>query len=91
MSRTASTQYCWPPKAEGEVNIFDLGTDEYCAVDDSIQWISASLNVNPERIYSGGERGSIGDKSIHIPRLQPDPQFGLPAPFLDSGSRGKNS
>lgn len=48
-------------KAGGIVNIFNLGTDEYCAVDDSIQWISACLNVNPERIYSGGERGWVGD------------------------------
>lgn len=48
-------------KAEDKVNIFNLGTDEFCAVDDSIQWISACLNVNPERIYSGGERGWIGD------------------------------
>jgi UDP-glucose 4-epimerase len=48
-------------KAEEKVNIFNLGTDEYCAVDESIRWISACLNVNPERVYSGGERGWIGD------------------------------
>lgn len=43
------------------VNIFNLGTDEYCTVDDSLDWICAHLGVNPERCYTGGERGWIGD------------------------------
>ena len=48
-------------KAEGRVNIFNLGTDEYCEVNDSIGWISERLGVQPELSYSGGERGWIGD------------------------------
>ncbi len=48
-------------KAQARVNIFNLGTDEYCQVDDSIGWICEHLNVNPQRIYAGGERGWIGD------------------------------
>jgi UDP-glucose 4-epimerase len=43
------------------VNIFNLGTDEYCTVNDSLGWICAHLGVNPERCYTGGERGWIGD------------------------------
>ena len=43
------------------VNIFNLGTDEYCRVDDSIGWICEHLGVSPQRIYSGGERGWVGD------------------------------
>ena len=43
------------------VGIFNLGTDEYCAVDDSLGWICEELGVNPERRYTGGERGWIGD------------------------------
>ena len=43
------------------VNIYNLGTDEYCTVDDSLDWICEHLNVNPERRYTGGERGWIGD------------------------------
>jgi UDP-glucose 4-epimerase len=43
------------------VNIFNLGTDEYCEVRDSIRWICDHLNLNPEIHYSGGERGWIGD------------------------------
>jgi UDP-glucose 4-epimerase len=48
-------------RADGRVNIFNLGTDEYCQVDDSAGWISARLGVAPERSYSGGERGWVGD------------------------------
>ena len=48
-------------KAQDKVNIFNLGTDEYCAVDDSIGWICGHLGVQPRRSYSGGDRGWIGD------------------------------
>ena len=48
-------------KAQEPVNVYNLGTDEYCEVNDSIGWISAKLGVNPQRHYSGGERGWIGD------------------------------
>lgn len=47
--------------AKDKVNIFNLGTDEYCEVNDSIGWICAELSVNPTLKYSGGERGWIGD------------------------------
>lgn len=48
-------------KAEGKVNIFNLGTDEFCEVNDSIRWICETLGVSPRLEYSGGERGWIGD------------------------------
>lgn len=48
-------------KATGKVNIFNLGTDEYCEVNDSIRWISEFLNVSPRLSYAGGERGWVGD------------------------------
>jgi len=48
-------------KAQGKVNIFNLGTDEYCEVNDSISWICAYLGVTPQRAYAGGERGWVGD------------------------------
>jgi len=47
--------------AQGRVNVFNLGTDEYCEVDDSIGWICEHLGVSPERAYAGGERGWVGD------------------------------
>jgi len=48
-------------KAQGRVNIFNLGTDEFCEVKDSIGWICEHLGLNPKLTYSGGERGWIGD------------------------------
>lgn len=48
-------------KSQEKVNIYNLGTDEYCEVNDSIGWISGHLGINPHRKYSGGERGWIGD------------------------------
>jgi UDP-glucose 4-epimerase len=48
-------------RAEEKVNIFNLGTDEYCEVNDSIGWITDHLGLKPQRIYSGGDRGWIGD------------------------------
>ena len=52
---------CVAEKAQGKVNIYNLGTDEYCEVNDSIGWISDHLNLIPQRKYTGGERGWIGD------------------------------
>jgi UDP-glucose 4-epimerase len=46
---------------QDKVNIFNLGTDEYCKVDDSLGWICEYLGTSPQRIYSGGERGWVGD------------------------------
>jgi UDP-glucose 4-epimerase len=48
-------------KANEAMNIYNLGTDEYCRVDDSLGWICSHLALNPRRSYSGGERGWIGD------------------------------
>jgi UDP-glucose 4-epimerase len=47
--------------APGKVNIFNLGSDEYCEVNDSIRWICGHLGLAPELRYSGGDRGWVGD------------------------------
>src|SRR6202167_5862001 len=47
--------------ADDKVNIFNLGTDEYCEVNDSIGWICEYLGLHPKLTYSGGERGWVGD------------------------------
>lgn len=44
-----------------KINIFNLGTNEYCEVNNSIDWICDYLKLNPERTYTGGDRGWIGD------------------------------
>lgn len=48
-------------KASAKVNIFNLGTDQYCEVNDSIGWICDRLGMKPRLEYGGGERGWIGD------------------------------
>lgn len=49
------------PSAPASVNVYNLGADEYCEVNDSIGWICAKMGVNPARTYTGGDRGWIGD------------------------------
>ena len=48
-------------KGQKKVNLFNLGVDGYCTVNDSIGWICKALGVDPKLNYSGGERGWIGD------------------------------
>ncbi|MDM8542676.1 NAD-dependent epimerase/dehydratase family protein [Desulfococcaceae bacterium HSG9] len=48
-------------QAQDKVNRFNLGTDEYCEVNDSIAWITEYLGLKPTLTYAGGERGWIGD------------------------------
>jgi UDP-glucose 4-epimerase len=51
-------------RAEDKVNIFNLGVDSYCQVNDSIGWICEALRLSPKLNYTGGERGWIGDNSF---------------------------
>jgi UDP-glucose 4-epimerase len=44
-----------------KVNIFNLGVDNYCEVNNSIGWIGETLGLKPELEYTGGDRGWIGD------------------------------
>jgi UDP-glucose 4-epimerase len=48
-------------RANAKMNIFNLGTDEYCEVNDSIGWICEHLGLHPRLTYSGGQRGWVGD------------------------------
>ena len=48
-------------KTAEKVNIFNLGVDSYCEVNDSIGWICRTLDLEPQLEYSGGDRGWIGD------------------------------
>jgi UDP-glucose 4-epimerase len=65
------------------VNIFNLGFDGYCEVNESIGWICSELGVNPRLEYSGGERGWIGDNPFiyldtrKIQSLGWNPKFGI--------------
>lgn len=48
-------------KAPDGFDVFNLGVDDYCTVDESLGWICAHLGLDPERRYTGGARGWIGD------------------------------
>jgi UDP-glucose 4-epimerase len=48
-------------KAKDPVNVYNLGTEEYCEVNDSLGWICQKMGANPKREYTGGDRGWIGD------------------------------
>ena len=66
-----------------KINIFNLGTNEYCEVNDSIGWICNYLKLTPERVYAGGERGWIGDNpfifldTAKIRKLGWKPEFNI--------------
>jgi UDP-glucose 4-epimerase len=66
-----------------KVNIFNLGVDGYCEVNDSIGWICKELGVQPRLEYSGGDRGWIGDNPFifldtkKIQSLGWSPKFGI--------------
>ena len=47
--------------AKENINIFNLGVDDYCEIKDSIEWICKELGVDPKLEYSGGDRGWVGD------------------------------
>ena len=48
-------------KATSRLNVYNIGTDEHCTVDDSLGWMCHHLGLAPRRRYTGGERGWIGD------------------------------
>jgi UDP-glucose 4-epimerase len=48
-------------RANAKVNVFNLGTDEYCELNQSIAWICGHLGIAPVLDYTGGDRGWIGD------------------------------
>ena len=54
-------------KSDDKVNIFNLGVDGYCQVNDSVGWICEELSLSPQLKYSGGDKGWIGDNPfIHL-------------------------
>jgi UDP-glucose 4-epimerase len=48
-------------RSSEKLNIFNLGTDEFCEVNQSVGWITERLGVSPVLEYTGGDRGWIGD------------------------------
>jgi len=48
-------------RSQERVNIYNLGTDEHCEVNESVRWVCESLGAAPVIHYTGGDRGWIGD------------------------------
>jgi len=52
---------------EGEIEIYNLGTDETVVVDESIATICEHMGLDPALEYTGGRRGWVGDSPlIHL-------------------------
>lgn len=47
--------------AQSSFNVFNLGANEFCEVNDSVKWICSELNLNPTILHTGGDRGWVGD------------------------------
>ena len=47
--------------SKSKINIYNLGTNNYVTVNDSIKIICDRLGYNPKLTYTGGESGWIGD------------------------------
>jgi UDP-glucose 4-epimerase len=64
-------------------DVFNLGVDDSCTVDESLGWICDHLGVSPERRYTGGARGWVGDSpfilldTAKIRRLGWTPKLGI--------------
>jgi UDP-glucose 4-epimerase len=54
-------------RAEGAFVALNIGHEQHCTVDDSLGWITGHLGLAPQRRYTGGTRGWIGDSPfIHL-------------------------
>jgi UDP-glucose 4-epimerase len=48
-------------KTRRTIEVYNLGTNEYVEVNDSIGYICERLGITPAMEYTGGDRGWIGD------------------------------
>jgi UDP-glucose 4-epimerase len=64
-------------------DVFNLGVDDSCTVDESLGWICDHLGLAPARRYTGGARGWVGDSpfilldTAKIRRLGWAPSLGI--------------
>lgn len=65
--------------------VYNLGREDSCTVDESLDWICDHLGLSPERRYTGGPRGWVGDSPFilldvsRIRRLGWAPRLGIRA------------
>lgn len=49
------------------VEVFNIGSDNQCEINDSARWISERMGVTPRMVYGGGERAWVGDSPmVHV-------------------------
>lgn len=48
-------------EADHGCEVYNLGVDDYCTIDESAGWICGRLGIDPEFEYTGGDRGWVGD------------------------------
>ena len=53
-------------KSNKKINIFNLGTNDHCEVNDSIKWITDLLKVSPKLEYSGAKGDGLEIILIYI-------------------------
>jgi len=51
-------------RAAEPLSVFNLGHEEHCTVDESLDWITGHLGLRPRRRYTGGARGWVGDSPL---------------------------
>jgi len=75
-------------KAEEKINIYNLGADYYCEVNNSAEWISDEMGLTPKYEYSGGRKGWIGDNPFIYLDTTKVQKFGWKAKFtIEEGVR----
>ena len=70
-------------EAPARGGVYNLGTDEFCAVNDSVGWIGETLGVTPARTYSGGRTRLDRRQPVHLSRLLADSRVGMEAEHDD--------
>lgn len=50
-----------PSSGRRQAMTYNLGTNEYCTVKDSVAWICDEMRLSPRLQFSGGDRGWVGD------------------------------
>lgn len=63
------------------VQIFNLGTDEFCEVKDSVRWICDELGLSPQVEFGTENRGWIGDNPFIYLKTEKIKQLGWAAKF----------
>ena len=74
-------------RATGKINVFNLGTDEFCVLNESIGWITGRLGVSPAAGLHRRRPRLDRRQSVHLPRHRTHSRARLDSQALDPRSR----